>query len=120
MWYYKGEPFDKRPNGYVGFVYVIKDVDSGCWYLGKKNFSSKVKGMWQESDWKTYQSSSEVVKEWTNVKKVILYLAFHDSELSYKEIELQIKTNALLRKDCANWCIGSNIKIGRLPEHMMI
>lgn len=119
MWIYNKEPFDKAINGARGFVYLIKNNDTNQWYIGKKTFWCRKNKKWQESDWKTYQSSSEYAKKWTNVTKIILHICFTDFELSYTEIEYQIRYKCLLRDDCVNYAIGSQ-KIGRCPDYMKV
>ncbi|EHM6953357.1 hypothetical protein KGV31_002156 [Vibrio parahaemolyticus] len=121
MWYYNNELIkdDFIPNGYRGFVYVLKDRETGLKYIGKKDFWCKKKGVWAESDWRTYQGSSDITKKWVNPIKMIIAMCFKDAEMNYKEIELQIKHEALLRSDYVNYCIGDGIKIGRIPDYMM-
>lgn len=119
MWIYNGKKFESRPNGVVGFVYVIRNNDTNQKYIGKKKLSSYSKGKgWFESNWKEYQSSSEIVQKWTNVTKVVICLCFTDTELTYMEIHHQIHSKALLRDDYVNYCIGDGIKIGRIPDYM--
>ena len=69
------------PNKHFGFVYRLMDLNTGFFYIGKKNIwlkKSHVKGCksavaapqspkwksccWKESDWRTYNGSS---KYWT-------------------------------------------------------
>lgn len=49
---------------YIGFIYVIHDTVLNRSYLGKKLFYGTGKlNYGKESDWKTYASSSKVLKE---------------------------------------------------------
>jgi len=79
-WKYKNIEFNEAPNGYVGFIYMIKFED-GKRYIGKKNFFSlrkrnfgkkelklitdkrlkKYEMVSKESNWKDYCSSNTEV-----------------------------------------------------------
>ena len=73
-WLYEGQPFDSDMIGdYVGFVYLITNLDNDKKYIGKKWFWSTkklppLKGkkrkrtVKKESDWMKYFGSSEEVK----------------------------------------------------------
>jgi len=55
------EQMGLRPHS--GFVYVIRDPYLGRFYMGKKFYRSAARGSaGQESDWKTYKSSSGTLK----------------------------------------------------------
>lgn len=84
------------PTGAVGFIYVIQNKDTGEYYIGKKSLYSTrtlppLKGtrrkrkVTKESDWLTYQSSSQKVKEWISPKKAILVWCYSKKELTYEE-----------------------------------
>lgn len=84
------------PKGAVGFIYVIQNKDTGEYYIGKKSLYSTrtlppLKGtrrkrkVTKESDWLTYQSSSQKVKEWISPKKAILVWCYSKKELTYEE-----------------------------------
>lgn len=70
-WIREGKVLEEVPEGAVGFIYMIT-FDNGDFYIGRKEFFStrrtKVKGKIRkkvtvkESNWKTYNSSSEEVK----------------------------------------------------------
>lgn len=61
-------PKDKK---YIGFIYIICQISTGKKYIGKKlldrSVSKTIKGKKKktrtESDWKTYWSSSPILKE---------------------------------------------------------
>ncbi|MDA8817042.1 hypothetical protein N9N32_00260 [Alphaproteobacteria bacterium] len=59
--------FTLHPETHYGFIYLIKDLDSGEMYLGKKqyrNHGAKKKVIRnQQSDWKQYCSSSTYLKD---------------------------------------------------------
>jgi hypothetical protein len=60
-WHFE-EPMDK--DAYSGFIYVIRDPFMKRFYLGKKLFKGSGKlNKGQESNWKTYCSSSNSISE---------------------------------------------------------
>ena len=78
MWYYNGDPYDPEivPDVFVGFVYRIKEVDSGMMYIGKKllwnrrktkvktkSGGTKTKYVTKESDWRKYYGSNKLLQE---------------------------------------------------------
>lgn len=131
-------PFEFDINDYVGFVYKIT-LSDGRFYIGRKNFFSKktlkpLKGkkrsriVYKESDWKTYQSSSPILKtileapaapveatmiegdqevEPTTFK--ILKLCTTKSEMSYYEVYFIVVTGALIDPN------GLNHNASRIP-----
>lgn len=53
-----------NPEKAVGFVYLIVNLDTNQKYIGKKFFRGRGKAnKGQESNWKTYTSSSKTVNE---------------------------------------------------------
>jgi len=111
-WYYKDEPFSD-PQDYFGFVYIIENVDNNKKYIGKKQFYfkkiKKVKGKrksyLQESDWREYWGSSDILKEEVvtigerKFKRTILMLCKTKSECSYWESKLQFEYDVLLKPE---------------------
>lgn len=100
-WYYEGCEVTELPEGYEAFVYLLTFED-GTMYIGKKVFYSirrvKVKGKMRrtvvkkESDWETYNSSSEVVKDKLKaghklVGRDIIHLCTTRGEATYLEIK---------------------------------
>jgi len=108
-----------------GFIYIIKNTITGQYYIGKKflfhNTKRKIgkkekaliegKGrrpdferVTKESDWKSYFSSSEIIKE--DVKqngsdhytREILEFAYSKKGLSYLEIKTQFIMDVLVDK----------------------
>ena len=116
-WLYEGQPFDSDIIGdYVGFVYLITNLDNDKKYIGKKWFWSTkklppLKGkkrkrtVVKESDWKQYYGSSEEVKLLLeqlgkdNFKREILRLCKTKGECSYYELVEQIEREVLLKPD---------------------
>ena len=94
------------PEGTYGFVYMITNLDTYEFYIGRKQLMSKVtkpplKGQkkkrlqFKESKWLDYQSSNKDVQEWSNVEKVILTLAFSKIGLTYFETKALFCLGAL-------------------------
>ena len=57
--------FDQQMGGkeYVGFIYIIRDKVLKRFYLGKKNYRTDGRlRAGEESDWKRYTSSSNILK----------------------------------------------------------
>lgn len=116
-----GEPF--------GFIYRINYSD-GTFYYGKKNLHKKVtlpalksgeqrpnserkgkniKGkrvyfdiVTKESDWLTYEGSSEKTKSLEIVSKEILVFAYSKRELTYQEAKCLFWEEAIEHENCHN------------------
>lgn len=98
---------DEQRQANIGFVYLIC-VD-GLKYIGKKNFLSKRGKKYVESDWKTYTSSSDLIKDKlkTNIGEFkILEFAHTKRELTYLEVKYQMKNEVLESDEWANKNIG--------------
>lgn len=110
MWLYKGSEFDPVDIGkYVGFVYIIMNNSLNKGYIGKKLFwfsrTRTVKGKKKrdkvESDWRTYWSSSEEVKEHVKIlgeesfTREILHICQNKGTMSYLEAKLQFEHKVL-------------------------
>lgn len=112
----------------LGFVYIIAFND-GHFYIGikqmlaatKKNVKlkngNKVKRRaYKESDWKTYKSSSNIVKERISNGDIPTYtiLSFKNSKshLKYYEAKMQFENGALINPLCLNNII--NLRISKL------
>lgn len=98
MWLYNGKEFTSdMKDDYVGFVYLIENLDNGMKYIGKKLFTSsktyqrnkKKKRMRVESNWNEYTGSNELLNEHVsngaNLQKTILYLCKSKGWMSYFE-----------------------------------
>ena len=118
MWIYNNEIISELPEC-IGFVYEITNNTTNKKYIGKKlsHFSKsstkmitlkngtkkkkKIKSL-IESDWKSYWSSSESLKNDVillgeeNFSRIILMFCYSKSELSYQEIKLQLQHDVLL------------------------
>lgn len=94
------------PENTYGFVYMITNLDTYEFYIGRKQLMSKVtrpplkdqkkkRVEFKQSKWVEYQSSNKDVQAWTNVEKVILTLAFSKIGLTYFETKALFCLGAL-------------------------
>lgn len=117
------------PEGAVGFVYFITNLESEKFYIGKKalymNQSKlltkkemlewskpgripKKKKVRKESDWKTYYGSNKLIKEEVKTlgedkfQRNILKFCFSKKQMSYWEQYYQFEYNVLFREDSYN------------------
>jgi len=111
-WTYNGSVITEltdMPEGTIGFIYKITNVETGEYYVGKKNVLSVRKRKfgkkeiaaltdkrvkhWEmvtkESDWKLYRSSNDTVKNWPNDNSKLEILRFCSSKKSLTYYELQ-------------------------------
>jgi hypothetical protein len=103
---------DSVPDGAVGFVYMITHMPTGKFYIGKKSLTSTtrkppLKGktrkrvITKESDWQTYYSSNDEIKEMVKsgksdeFKREIIRFCFSKKSLSYWEVYYQFKYDVL-------------------------
>lgn len=110
VWKYSGESLQEVPVGAEAFVYKIVFND-GTYYIGKKNFSSTrrlppLKGkkrkrvVTKESNWKTYMSSSDVVKQKLKdgiavTNKEILHICDTKGAATWLEVKEMVLHNVL-------------------------
>jgi len=124
-WIYEGKEFTE-PGEWIGFVYIITDLDNNKKYVGKKNFWSTrrlppLKGKKRrrvkkvESDWQDYYGSSEEVKLLVEqsgpkrCKREILHLCQTKGVMSYLEAKEQFEREVLLNDEYYNEFIGCKI-----------
>jgi hypothetical protein len=139
IWTYQQQPVGEIPEGYIGFVYLITNLQSGQKYIGKKLAQFKrtkppLKGKrlkrrsTVESDWRDYWGSSERLQADIEVlgpehfTREILYYCKSKAEMSYLEAREQFERRVLETDDYYNGIInvrvgGSNILRQRLLEH---
>jgi len=114
-WIYENKEVKEIPEGFFGFVYLITNKITGRKYIGKKQFNSyrskKVKDKKRrkryvlESDWREYWGScEELLKDIEalgedSFKREIVKLCKTKGELTYSEVELQIKADVLTALD---------------------
>ena len=123
-WKYNDEDvrsIEDMPEGAIGFAYVIENMKTGKFYIGKKSIYSTrkkkisarekaktktrktFKKVVKESDWKRYYGSSEELKKDIllitnyNFKRVILEYAFTKKYLTFIELKYQMKNDVLTR-----------------------
>ena len=138
QWTYQNQLVEEIPEGYIGFVYIITNLQSGQKYIGKKLAQFKrtkppLKGKklkrrsTVESDWREYWGSSDRLNADVqtlgpeNFTREILYLCKSKAELSYLEAREQFERRVLETDDYYNGIInvrvgGSNILRQRLLE----
>lgn len=110
MWLYYGEPVNEDSlNDFIGFVYIITNLDSGRQYIGKKllkfkrtkTVKGKKKKILVDSDWKTYWGSNKVLIEEVQSLgqdkyiREIVRLCKSKGELNYFEAKYQFTMGAL-------------------------
>ena len=137
-WTYQNQPVDEIPEGYIGFVYIITNLQTGQKYIGKKLAQFKktkppLKGKklkrrsTVESDWRDYFGSSDRLNADVQAlgpekfTREILYLCKSKAEMSYLEAREQFERRVLESDDYYNGIInvrvgGSNILRQRLIE----
>src|SRR5687768_3283519 len=113
MWTYQNQEITEIPKGCIGFVYKITNLLDGREYFGKKLFfftktkmvNKKKKKVKEESDWQSYYSSSNELKEDVeklgkeNFKREILFLCKNKGSMSYLESKLQFQHEVLENPD---------------------
>ena len=107
-------------TGYQGFIYRI-DYEGGYVYYGKKDFTmdvktplgkkameqqtdarlKKYKRVLRETDWRKYEGSHDATG-YTIISKTILKVYKTKRELTFREVEILIKKDALFDKMCLN------------------
>jgi hypothetical protein len=128
-WTFDGKPFtDDMIEDNYGFVYIIKNLDTGKLYIGKKGFylrkryqkNKKRKFKLVESDWKTYTGSNDVLNEDVNsghkLEREILHLCRTKSEMSYLECKEQFLRDVLLSDEYYNQWIQCKIRKSHLTK----
>lgn len=132
---YKGNEvssIEDVPEGAIGFIYLMINVSNGKKYIGKKllyserrkaltkkeigELTSKRLKKWKmvkkESDWLTYNSSSEDIKNDMKAghlfTKVIIEFTFSKIQTTYLEVKLQFVNKVLESDDWYNNNINSS------------
>lgn len=143
MWEEGGEikSLDDLPKGAYGFIYAIVYEDDS-FYIGKKDLGASkrlpalksgeqrpnskrigknVKGkrvyfdiVTKESDWLTYEGSSEFTKGLVIKDRFILEVAYSKRQLTYMEVKKLFNENVLEDEACHNKCILNMFYKGNL------
>jgi hypothetical protein len=129
MWLYKGEEFTSEMiEEWVGFVYLLTDLENEKKYVGKKNFWSTrrlppLKGKTRrrtkktESNWGDYYGSSEEIgllvenSGRSRFRREILHLCESKGVMSYLELKEQMDRQVLLDDEYYNGIV--QVKIHR-------
>jgi hypothetical protein len=102
-------------EGHLGFVYLIENLETGKYYIGKKQFTMRIKRMvakktgpgkkakitHAESSWKDYWGSCNDLmadlKKYgqTNFRRTILKLCVSKYELALEELKEQLRRDVL-------------------------
>lgn len=133
-WYYEDKEFTESDiSDYIGFIYIITELDTGKKYIGQKIFFNKVakaplKGKKnrritkKSSDWQTYFGSNEelkqnvLIKGVANYKRNIIRLCKAKSEMNYYELKTIIDTDALLKDSYYNSWVSFRINKNQLTK----
>ena len=131
-WLYNGQVIDQLPDEIIGFVYLITNKSTGKKYIGKKlakftktkvrtvtlksgeKKKKKVK-TYEESNWKTYWSSSEELKKDVaslgeeSFTREILHYCNSKGVLSYMELKEQMVRQVLESTDYYNGIVQVKI-----------
>lgn len=116
---------DSIPEGTIGFLYKISEKTTGKYYFGIKQTISKrtlppLKGKKRkrkklvESDWRSYTSSSGIIKESIDKNKddyEFEIISFHDSKSSLKIAEAKIILDNIYNHDCYNECVNIRLRV---------
>lgn len=130
MWLYNNKNITEDDiKGYVGFVYLIENLDNNMYYIGKKSLkktkvyqkNKKKKRMLVESDWKEYTGSNDLLNEHieagNKIKKTIIRLCKNKTEMSYYEAKEQFARDVLLDKNSYNqWIMVRARKINLMLD----
>jgi hypothetical protein len=139
MWIYQDKEITELPEDCIGFVYIIENLTNGKKYIGKKlaQFSkSKTKTITtksgvkkkkkirykEESDWKSYWSSSEELRKEVQTlgedkfRREILHFCKSKGGLSYYELKEQIDRRVLESNDYYNGIIQVRIHKSHIKE----
>lgn len=112
-WHYNNLPVEEIPENAKSFVYKITNIQTGRCYIGFKLFyftklktvKGKRKRVYEESDWRTYWSSSEEVKSdvlkhgLSNFKREILHFCPNKAVGKYLELKIQMDYRVLEKPD---------------------
>ena len=125
MWLWNNEEFTEEMIGdYVGFVYLITNLENGMKYVGKKNFTrakvyqrnKKKKRTRVASEWQSYTGSNKQLNEdiagpgKPTLRKEILHLCATKGWLSYFETFEILKRGAIQSDKYYNQWVSCKIQ----------
>lgn len=135
-WEHNGEEItslSQMPEGTLGFIYKIHNLDTGKYYIGRKTVAGNKKRKLTAKEkllpenkrktfiiehkespgWKTYCGSNDTlkdeVKKGANVKKEILHYCFTKAEITYMETREILCSGALVDERSYNGWIKATI-----------
>lgn len=135
-WTFNGQEitsFSQMPEGTLGFIYKIHNLDTGKYYIGRKTVSGNKKRKLTAKEkllpenkrktviiehkespgWKTYNGSNEVlkaeIKKGDKVVKEILHYCFSKAEITYLETREIICSGALVDELSYNGWVKATI-----------
>ena len=130
-WRYQNVLVEEIPEKAKSFVYRITNLQTGRAYIGFKLFyfakfkyiKGKRKRVYEESDWRTYWSSSEEVKSdvlklgLSNFNREILYFCPNKAVGKYLELKEQMDNRVLERPDLFyNSIVNARINRNHIKE----
>ncbi len=135
-WFYEGKEItslSQMPEGTIGFIYKIYNLDTGKYYIGRKTCSGLRKRrltvkeklipenkrktfiyeVKESSGWKTYCGSNDVLKQefkdGNKIRKEILYFCSTKAEITYMETKEILCSGALVDELSYNGWIKATI-----------
>lgn len=130
IWSYKGGDIPLDLSEYIGFVYLITNLQNNRKYIGKKllkfkktkTIKGKKKKLLVESDWKTYWGSNDELKNDVktlgeiNFTREVLKFCKTKGELSYFELKEQIIMGVLESDEYYNSWIMARVRKDHLKK----
>lgn len=130
IWTYKNNDIPVDLSEYIGFVYLITNLQTNRKYIGKKllkfkktkTIKGKKKKLLIDSDWRTYWGSNDELKKDVkdlgeiNFKREVLIFCKSKGELSYFELKEQIVQGALESDEYYNSWIMARVRKDHLKK----
>jgi len=130
IWTYKNNDIPVDLSEYIGFVYLITNLQTNRKYIGKKllkfkktkTIKGKKKKLLVDSDWRTYWGSNDELKKDVkslgeiNFKREVLIFCKSKGELSYFELKEQIVQGALESDEYYNSWIMARVRKDHLKK----
>ncbi len=130
IWTYKNNNIPVDLSEYIGFVYLITNLQTNRKYIGKKllkfkktkTIKGKKKKLLIDSDWRTYWGSNDELKKDVkslgeiNFKREVLIFCKSKGELSYFELKEQIVQGALESDEYYNSWIMVRVRKDHLKK----